>query len=326
MTLSRRTAVQALGSLLIGALVPPALAGPFPDKPVKITVGFAPGGGADIVARQLSAKIGEMSGHQFIVDNKAGATGTIAAAGVAKSAADGYTLMLASQSTMVVAPGIYPKLPFDPVRDFSPITLLVSMPLVLVVNAGAPARSVQELMAAARADKGGLVYASAGLGGPQHVAGELFGNLGRFKLVHVPYKGEATALADVIGGQVPAMFANLPAVMPHVLSGKLRALAISSAKRHPSLPDLPTVAESGLAGFDVLTWYGLFAPAGTPDAVLRSLHDDAVKALNSKEISARFAEQGFTLIGNSPEQFSAFIKAEVPRWARLIKDANIHAE
>ena len=325
MNLTRRTALWTAGSLLIGAS-PAAFAGPFPDKPIRLTVGFAPGGGADIVARQLSAKIGEQSGHQFIVDNRTGATGTIAAAGVAKSAADGYTLMLASQSTMVVAPGIYPKLPFDPVKDFTPITLLVSMPLVLVVHPSVPAKTTQELIAWARREKEGLTYASAGLGGPQHVAGELFGNLGKFGLVHIPYKGEATALTDVMGGQVPAMFANLPAVMPLVQSGKLRALAISSARRHPSYPDLPTVAEAGLAGFDVLTWYGLFAPAGTPQAVVKSVHDDAVKALNAKDVAAKLAEQGFTLVGNTPEQFADFIKAEVPRWGRLIKDANIHAE
>ncbi len=322
---TRRTALFAAGSLLIGAS-PSAFAGPFPDRPVKLTVGFAPGGGADIVARQLGAKIGEQSGHQYIVDNRTGATGTIAAAAVAKSPADGYTLMLASQSTMVVAPGIYPKLPFDPVKDFTPVTLLVSMPLVLVVNPNVAAKTVQELMALARSDKAGLAYASAGLGGPQHVAGELFGSMGKFKLVHVPYKGEATALADVIGGQVPAMFANLPAVMPHVQSGKLRALAISSAGRHPAHPALPTLAESGLPGFDVLTWYGIFAPAGTPEATIRILHDDAVKALNAPDIAAKFTDQGFTLIGNTPQQFTAFIKAEVPRWARLIQEANIHAE
>ena len=325
MTLTRRIALRT-AALLLAATSASAFAGPFPDKPVKVTVGFAPGGGADIVARQLGAKIGEQGGHQYIVDNRTGATGTIAAAGVAKSPADGYTLMLASQSTMVVAPSLYPRLPFDPVKDFVPITLLVSMPMILVVNPAVPARTAQELMAWSRTEKGGLSYASAGLGGPQHVAGELFGNMAGLKLVHVPYKGESTALADVIGGQVPAMFANLPTAMPFVQSGKLRALAISGAARHPSYPDLPTVAEAGLTGFDVLTWYGLFAPAGTPDATVRVLHDDAVKALNSREIRSKFTEQGFTLIGNTPEQFSAFIKAEVPRWARLIKDANIHAE
>ena len=325
MSLACRTGTR-IAAFLLAATLTSAYAGPFPDKPVKLTVGFAPGGGADIVARQLSAKIGEQGGHQYIVDNRTGATGTIAAATVAKSPADGYTLMLASQSTMVVAPSIYPKLPFDPVKDFVPITLLVSMPMILVVNPGVPAKTAQELMAWARTAKGGLSYASAGLGGPQHVAGEIFGNLAKLTLVHVPYKGEATALADVIGGQVPAMFANLPAVMPFIQSGKLRALAISSANRHPAFPDLPTVAESGLAGFDVLTWYGLFAPMGTPEATVKILHTDAVKALSSKEITAKFTEQGFTLIGNTPEQFSTFIRAEVPRWARLIKDANIHAE
>jgi tripartite-type tricarboxylate transporter receptor subunit TctC len=172
-----------------------------------------------------------------------------------------------------------------------------------------------------------MAYASAGAGGPQHVAGELFGNLARLKLTHVPYKGEAPALADAIGGQVPVMFSNLPAVMPHVQSGKLRALAISSARRHPSYPDLPTVAEAaGLPNFEVLTWYGLFAPAGTPAAVARKLQDEAIAAVKSRELSAKLAEQGFTVVGSNQQQFGAFMKAEVPRWSKLVKDANIRAD
>jgi tripartite-type tricarboxylate transporter receptor subunit TctC len=288
-------------------------------------VGFAAGGGADIVARQLGNQMGAQVGQSFIVENRPGATGTIAASFVAKAPADGHTLFLGSQSTMLVAPAIYPKLQFDPVQDFTPVSMLVSMPMLLVVHPSVPAKNVQELIELAK--KGDLSYASAGSGGPQHTAGELFANLAKIKLTHIPYKGEAPALTDAIGGQVPVMFSNLPAVMPYVKAGKLRALAVSSAKRHPELPDLPTVAEAAkLPGFEVLTWYGVFAPAGTPPAVVKKLETEAIAALKSKELSGKLADQGFTVVGSTSQQFAAFMKSEVPRWSKLIKDANIRAD
>ena len=325
MNLTRRTALCTAAALAAAAFA--AHAAGFPDKPVKIAVGFAAGGGADIIARQVGTQIGAQVGQSFLVDNKPGATGTIAASFVAKSAPDGYTLFLGSQSTMLVAPAIYPKLSFDPVKDFQPITMLVSMPMVLVVHPSVPAKNVQELIALARSDKGGLAYASAGAGGPQHVAGELFASLAGLKLTHIPYKGEAPALTDAIGGQVPVMFSNLPAVMPYVQSGKLRALAISSARRHPAYPDLPTVAEAAkLPDFEVLTWYGLFAPAGTPADVAKKLETEAIAALKSRELSGKLADQGFTVVGSTSQQFTAFMRSEVPRWGKLIKDANIRAD
>ncbi|MDB5859858.1 MAG: extra-cytoplasmic solute receptor family protein 30 [Ramlibacter sp.] len=325
MPITRRHALGTAAALIAATALPLHAAG-FPDKPVKITVGFAAGGGADIVARQLGVQLGLQTGESFIVDNKPGATGTIAASAVAHAPADGYTLFLGSQSTMLVAPAIYPKLPFDPVKDFTPVSMLVSMPMILVVHPSVPAKNLQELIALARGDKG-LAYASAGAGGPQHVAGELFASLARLKLTHIPYKGEAPALTDVIGGQVPVMFSNLPAVMPYVQSGKLRALAISSAKRHPAYPDLPTVAEAaGLPEFEVLTWYGLFAPAGTPAAVAKKLQDETISALKTRDLSAKLADQGFSVVGSNQQQFSAFMKAEVPRWGKLVKDANIRAD
>jgi tripartite-type tricarboxylate transporter receptor subunit TctC len=321
---TRRHTLSLAAALLTAACLPAQAAG-FPDKPVKITVGFAAGGGADIVARQLGQQMGAQTGQSFIVDNKPGATGTIAATSVARSPADGYTIFLGSQSTMLVAPAIYPKLQFDPVKDFTPLSMLVSMPMVLVVHPSVPAKNVQELIALAK--KGELAYASAGAGGPQHTAGELFATLAKVKLTHIPYKGEAPALTDAIGGQVPVMFANLPAVMPYVQAGKLRALAVSSARRHPSYPDLPTVAEAArLPDFEVLTWYGIFAPAGTPPAAAKKLETEAIAALKSKELSGKLAEQGFTVVGSTQQQFSAFMKAEVPRWAKLIKDSNIRAD
>jgi tripartite-type tricarboxylate transporter receptor subunit TctC len=324
LTFTRRTVLAASAAALAAAALAAHAAG-FPDKPVRIAVGFAAGGGADIVARQLGNQMGAQVGQSFIVENKPGATGTIAASFVAKSPADGHTLFLGSQSTMLVAPAIYPKLQFDPVQDFTPVSMLVSMPMLLVVHPSVPAKTVQELIELAK--KGDLSYASAGAGGPQHTAGELFANLAKVKLTHIPYKGEAPALTDAIGGQVPVMFSNLPAVMPYVKAGKLRALAVSSARRHPELPDLPTVAEAAkLPGFEVLTWYGVFAPAGTPPAVVKKLETEAIAALKSKELSGKLADQGFTVVGSTSQQFAAFMKSEVPRWSKLIKDANIRAD
>jgi tripartite-type tricarboxylate transporter receptor subunit TctC len=320
----RRTFLCATAALAAAAALPVHAAG-FPDKPVKIVVGFAAGGGADIIARQVGTQMGVQTKESFIVDNKPGATGTIAATFVAKSPADGYTLFLGSQSTMLVAPAIYPKLQFDPVKDFTPVSMLVSMPMILAVHPGVPAKNMQELIALAK--KGGLSYASAGAGGPQHTAGELFKTGLGLDITHIPYKGEAPALTDAVGGQVPVLFSNLPAVTPYIQSGKLRAIAITSLKRHPAFPDLPTIAESAkLPDFEVLTWYGLFAPAGTPAEVVKKLETEAIAALKSKDLAGKVTDQGFTVVGSTSQQFTDLMKAQVPRWAKLVKDAHIRAD
>jgi tripartite-type tricarboxylate transporter receptor subunit TctC len=324
LTLTRRTALAATAAAFASTVLP-ARAGAYPDKPVKIAVGFAAGGGADIIARMVGTQMGVQTSESFLVDNKPGATGTIAATFVARSPADGYTIFLGSQSTMLVAPAIYPKLPFDPVKDFTPISMLVSMPMILAVHPSVPAHNMQELIALAK--KGKLSYASAGAGGPQHVAGELFkAGLG-LDITHVPYKGEAPALTDAVGGQVPVLFANVPAVASYIQSGKLRAIAVTSLKRHPAFPDVPTVAESAkLADFEVLTWYGLFAPAGTPPEVVKKLESEAIAALKSKELSGKVAGQGFTIVGSTSQQFTDLMQAQVPRMAALIKAANVRAD
>jgi tripartite-type tricarboxylate transporter receptor subunit TctC len=320
----RRTFLCATAALAAAAALPVHAAG-FPDKPVKIVVGFAAGGGADIIARQVGTQMGVQTKESFIVDNKPGATGTIAATFVAKSPADGYTLFLGSQSTMLVAPAIYPKLQFDPVKDFTPVSMLVSMPMILAVHPSVPAKNMQELIALAK--KGGLSYASAGAGGPQHTAGELFKTGLGLDITHIPYKGEAPALTDAVGGQVPVLFSNLPAVTPYIQSGKLRAIAITSLKRHPAFPDLPTIAESAkLPDFEVLTWYGLFAPAGTPAEVVKKLESEAIAALKSKDLAGKVTDQGFTVVGSTSQQFTDLMKAQVPRWAKLVKDAHIRAD
>lgn len=320
-----RRALCAATAAALAATALPALAAGLPDKPVKIVVGFAAGGGADIIARQVGTQMGVQVGQSFIVENTPGATGTIAASFVAKAPADGTTVFLGSQSTMLVAPAIYPKLAFDPLKDFTPVSMLVSMPMILAVHPSVPAKNMQELIALAK--QGRLSYASAGAGGPQHVAGELFkAGLG-LDITHVPYKGEAPALTDAVGGQVPVLFSNVPAITPYLQAGKLRAIAVTSLKRHPAFPDVPTIAESAqLPEFEVLTWYGLFAPAGTPAEAVKKLQDEAVHAVRSKELSAKLAGQGFTIVGSSSQQFTELMKAQVPRMEKLIRAANIRAD
>lgn len=297
----------------------------FPSKPIRVVVGFAPGGGADIVARQLGAQLSKQMGQSVVVENRPGATGTIAASNVAQSPADGYSMMLASQSTMVIAPSMYAKLPFDPLKDFMPVTQVVSMPLVMVVNPSVPATTVKEVAELVRAGKL-TSYASSGPGGPQHIAGELFNTMSGIKLTHVPYKGESAALTDVIAGNVPVMFANVPVAAPFIRSGKLKAIAVSSLARAPSLPQVPTVAEAGLKDFEVLTWYGLFLPASTPRPIAARISDEVAQALKEPGLRAKFAEQGLNILGTNPEQFGKFMTGEVPKWAAVVKASNIRPE
>jgi len=302
--------------------------GAFPDRPLRLVVGFAPGGGADVVARLIGARASQALGQQIVVENRPGATGTIAADNVARSKPDGYSLFLGSQSTMLVAPSLYPKLSFSPLKDFTPVTMMVSMPLVLVVNPKmVQAKSVAELDAMIRkSGDGGTSFASSGQGGPQHIAGELYSHRLKVPVTHVPYKGAAPAITDVLGGQVPFMFANLPVAMPYVTSGQLRGLAVTSPQRDAKAGDLPTMAESGYPGFDVLTWYGIFAPAGTPQPVVDKLYSAVQTALQDPATRAKLAEQGFSVVGSNPADFSSFIKQQVPFWASTINELGIRPE
>lgn len=313
------------GIAAIGCASPSRAADAYPKKTIRIVVGFAPGGGADIVARQIGNQLARQTGQTVIVDNRPGATGTIAATNVAQSAADGYSMMLASQSTMVIAPSMYANLPFDPLKDFMPVTQVVSMPLVMVVNPSVQARTVQDVIALARADKL-RSYASSGAGGPQHIAGALFDSMSGIKLTHVPYKGEAAALTDVMSGTVSLMFANVPVAAPFIKSGKLKAIAVSSLARAQALPQVPTLSEAGLKNFEVLTWYGLFVPAKTPRAIASKISDEVSVALKDPGLRAKFTEQGLTILGTSPEQFSTFMTTEVPKWGSVVKSAGIQAE
>ena len=297
----------------------------YPEKPVRVVVGFPPGSSPDIVARLLGQKLTEGLGKPVVVENVAGAAGNIAAERVAKAAPDGYTLGLAANAQLIINPSLY-KLPFDPVKDFAPISQVYVSPNILVVHNAVTAKNVQELLALARAQPGGLTFASGGSGSSPHLAGELFKSMARIDIREVPYKGVVAAIPDVLSGRVTMMFGPILVVLPLVREGKLRALAVTSLKRSPALPELPTVDESGVRGFEVTLWGGLLAPAGTPATILRKLHLETVNALAQPDVRAKFADLGLETIGNSPDEFAAAVKSEIPRWARLIKESGIKPE
>jgi tripartite-type tricarboxylate transporter receptor subunit TctC len=289
----------------------------FPSRPIRIVVGYSAGGPNDTIARALGQKLTESLGQQTIVDNRPGADGVIGADLVAKSVADGHTLALVS-SSHTINPSLQPKLPYDPVRDFAPVTMAASGPAVLVVHPSLPARSVSELIALARARPGQLMYASSGTGGTLHLAGELFKSRARIDINHVPYKGVAPATIELLAGQVPLMFDPIVAALPHIQSGKLRALAVTSKQRSPNLPNLPTMQEAGVADFEVVIWYGLLAPAGTPAAVVERLNAQIVKIVQTPEMKERLASFGAEPIGMSANEFALFLKTDLAKWAQLV--------
>jgi tripartite-type tricarboxylate transporter receptor subunit TctC len=298
----------------------------YPTKPATLLVGFSAGGAVDQVARLLGQGLSKDLGQSFVVENRAGATGTIAAEVVARAKPDGYTLLLGTQSTMVVAPGMYPKLRFNPVKDFVPVSLIASVPLVLVVHPSLPLHTVQDVIKYAREKNGALNYASSGPGGPQHVAAELFATMAGVQMVHVPYKGEANAIADVLGNQVPLMFSNLPTLLPHIRSGKLRAIAVSSLERAPSAPNIPTVSESGLKGFEALTWFGLYAPAGTPTDVVHKLEHGVKLAMSNPDTRAKMAAQGMKVEASDSATFKQYMASESVKWGDLVRRSGIKPE
>jgi len=319
-----RVALAGAATFMTG--LPAWAAETWPTKPIKLEVGFTAGGAVDNVARQMGQALGARLGQSFVIENKAGATGTLAADYVAKAPPDGYTLLLGTQSTMLVAPAVYPKLPFKPLEDLVPVSLIASVPLVLAVHPSLPVHNVKELIALAKAQKGELAYASSGQGGPQHVATELLKQMAGVDLVHVPYKGESLALNDAMGGQVKVLFGNLPTMLPVVRSGKLRAIAVSSLQRAEAAPDIPTIAESGLAGFEALTWFGVFAPNGTPAPIVTRLYNEVHASLADPATADRLKAQGATLVGSNPEQFRQYMKAESVKWAKLVQSAKIRPE
>lgn len=315
-----RLTIAAL-SLLYMLTLPLAQAQQFPSKPVRIINPFAPGGATDIIARSMAQKLTETWGQAVVVENRTGASGAIGVELVAKSAPDGYTLLMATQTTHAANPALYPKLPYDAAKDFAPLTLAGSTPLALMVHPSLPVSNVKELIDYARRNPAKLVYASGGNGTSQHLTTELMKSMSNTFMLHIPYRGAGPALADLLGGQVDLMFDNLPTALPHIKAGKLRGLAVTTAARSPLAPELPTMAEAGLPGFELSTWFAFFAPAATPRALVDKISADMRRALAQSDMKERLAGLGVVVIASTPNELAAFQRAELAKWGKIIKDS-----
>jgi tripartite-type tricarboxylate transporter receptor subunit TctC len=313
-------AATALGAAL------PAAGQDWPAKPIRIVVPFAAGGVTDNSARSIAEKLGARLGQQVVVENRAGASGNIGTEGVAKSAPDGYTLLLGFDGTMVINPHVFPKLPWDTLRDFQPITKLGDATLILVAHPSVPASALPELIAYSKRQSGGLAYGTSGTGGTPHLAGELLRQRTGANLVHVPYKGGGQAVVDVVGGQIPLVYTAIATAQQHVKSGRLKAIGVSSAKRAAALPDVPTFIEGGQAGFVVDSWVGVLAPAKTPRPIVDRLHKEIAAVLADPDVRARYEVLGIEPVGNAPDAFAAQIKADLARWEQVVKQAGIKVE
>jgi tripartite-type tricarboxylate transporter receptor subunit TctC len=297
----------------------------YPTKAIRLVVPFAPGGSNDIMARIVAQQFTDSMKQQVVVDNRAGASGIIGTEIVAKAPADGYTILMMSL-TFTVNPSLYRSLPYRTDKNFAPVTLVASAPLMLVVNPSVPAKSLKDLIAYAKANPSKVNFGSGGQGTTPHLAGEMLKMMAGIELTHIPYKGGGPALADLVGGQIQLMLENIPSTLPFVKGGKLRALAVSSLKRSPLVPDLPTVDESGLKGYEIVGWNGLFVPAGTPRPIVTKVHAETVKALANPTVKERLAGLGADAIGSSPEQFAAFVQAEIKKWAKVVQAAGLKVE
>jgi tripartite-type tricarboxylate transporter receptor subunit TctC len=296
----------------------------YPNRPVRMVVGFPPGGGTDVVARIIAPGLSENLGQPVVIENRPGATGTVAAAMVAKSPADGYTIMMGHVSVNAIAPSLFPDLQYDVLKDFAPVTLAASVPHFVVVHPTLPVHSIRELIAYAKEHPAELSFPSAGNGSTPHLAGEIFKVMAGVNLVHVPYKGSGQSMADLLAGQHKVGFDTMPASAGYVRSGRMRALGVSSAKRVPEYPDVPSIAEAGVPGYEVITWYGVFAPGGTPPAVVNRLHAESAKAMETPAARARLAEAGADgTVTRSPAEFAAIVRADTARYAKIIKDAGL---
>ncbi len=313
----RRTVIFAAAAALIGAVA--GRAADYPTRPITMTVAFPPGGPSDVLARIVGRKLEQLLGQPVVIENKPGAGGNVAAEIVAHAAPDGYTLLNGNNSILATNAALYKSINFDPEKDFAPIILLGSQASILVVNPSVPAHSMAELIALAKANPGKLNFASSGYGAAAHLAGELFKTEAKIDIVHVPYKGAAPALQDVIAGHVQMMFATAASVVPHIQDGKVRALAVTTLKRTAVLPDLPTVDELGIKGFDATTWHGLVAPAKTPKEIILALHDATAKALADPAVRKALGDLGVDIAGGSSAEFAAYIKSEIPKWTAIVK-------
>ena len=318
--------IAAALTLVAGSALAAAAEGPaatYPDKPIRIIVAYTPAGATDILARAVGQKMTEAWGQSVIVENRPGANGNIGTEVAAKATPDGYTLLMVTAGTHGVNPGLYRKLPWDAVRDFAPVSLVAMVPNIMVVNPSLPVKSVNEFIAYAKANPGKLSYGSPGLGSTAHMSVELFKTMTGTDMLRVPYKGSAGVMQDVIAGQIAVTIDNMPVYLPQVKAGKLRALAVSPAKRSPAVPDLPTIAEAGVPGYDATAWFGLVAPAGVPRPIVAKLAAETQRILRLPDVAERLSGLGAEPVGNTPEQFAAFIKAEIAKWKKVIHDAKV---
>jgi len=318
--------VAVLSAVLLALFTSAAAAQPYPSKPIRLMVPFPPGGSTDIVARIVAQKLGTQLGQPLVIENRGGAGGTLGTAVVAKAPADGYLLTVGTTSTHVVAPSVFQKLEYDPVKDFAPISLVAVTPYLLVVNPNVPARTLKELVDLMRTQPGKMNYASAGVGSTTHLAMEMLKGASGTYALHIPYNGNGPAGTAVIAGQVEILFGSLPAVLPHAKSGRVRALAVGTPKRSPSLPEVPSVAESGYAGFDASLWLAIMAPAGTPQPVVDRLHKEILAAVGSRETAEALDKAGAEPITSTPGELAAMIKDGVGKYAKVVKDAGVKPE
>ena len=316
------------GAMLIASMLTTsaALAQTWPTKPIRLMVPFPPGGSTDIVARIVAQKLSERLGQPLVIENRGGGGGTIGTAATAKTAPDGYSLAVASTSTHVVAPGVYPKLDYDPIKDFAPVGLMAVSPYLLVVNPNVPAKSLKELVELAKKQPGKLNYASAGVGSTTHLAMEMLKAVTNTYMLHIPYSGNGPAGTAVVGGQVEILFGSLPALLPHAKSGRVRALAVGTPKRSPALPEIPTVAESGYAGFDASLWLGLVAPAGTPQPVIERINKELVALIGAADTREALDKAGAEPLTGTPADLAALIREGIPKYAKVIKAAGVKPE
>ncbi|HCL85575.1 MAG TPA: LacI family transcriptional regulator [Comamonadaceae bacterium] len=322
----RRGLLAALAVAAAGALPLGAAAQDFPAKPITIVVPFSAGGTTDILARVIGQGLQKELGQSVVVDNRAGAGGNIGGALAAKAPADGYTLFMGTVGTHAINEALYKKMPFDPVKDFAPLTRVANVPNLLVANPKQPFKTVQELIAYAKAHPGEVNFGSSGSGSSIHLSGELFKTMAKVDMVHVPYKGSAPAVTDLLGNQIGIMFDNMPSAIQHVRAGKLRPIAVTTAQRSPELPDVPTIAEAGVPGYEATSWFGLYAVAGTPQPVLDKLHAALAKVLNQADVKQKIAEQGGEVVVETPAQFAAFMKAETAKWGKVVKESGARAD
>ena len=317
---------RAACALVLAVVAGPAWAQDFPSRPLKLVVPYAPGGGADSVARIVAKKVAENIGQPIVIENKGGAGSIVGTDLVAKAEPDGYTLLLGQSGPISINPAVYKSLPYDPVKDFAPITMTTAYPYILVVNAESPAKTLQEFVALAKSKPGGLNYGSTGVGAANHLVAELFASKAGLKMTHVPYRGTALAVGDLVSGTLNVVFGDPISVLPHIKSGKLRALAVTSLERSPVAPEVPTVAESGYPGFEALAWHGILAPAKTPPAVIQKLNAEIVKALADPATKELLEKQAMQTVGNSPEAFAAFIQKDIATWKAVAAAANVSVE